>query len=71
MPIDTLETHFHFVRDMDNQTMPDLVMWTGDNVAHDIWNQTIHKNTEATIKVTEFIKTHWPEMPIIVSPGNH
>lgn len=69
LPVRTLESMFYFVRDMENG--PDLVMWTGDNVAHDIWNQTNHKNTEATIKITEFIKAHWPEMPVFVSTGNH
>jgi sphingomyelin phosphodiesterase len=60
---------FHFVKNMEDG--PDLVLWTGDNVSHDIWNQTVHKNTEATILITEFIKTHWPEIPVFVSPGNH
>lgn len=69
LPPKTLESMFHFVRDMEDG--PDLVLWTGDNVAHDIWNQTIHKNTEATIIITDFIKSHWPEMPIFVSAGNH
>ena len=60
---------FHFVQNMTDK--PDLVIWTGDNVAHDIWNQTTHKNTESTILITEFIKEHWPEIPVFVSPGNH
>eukprot|EP00345_Euplotes_harpa_P011349 CAMPEP_0168351852 /NCGR_PEP_ID=MMETSP0213-20121227/22163_1 /TAXON_ID=151035 /ORGANISM="Euplotes harpa, Strain FSP1.4" /LENGTH=514 /DNA_ID=CAMNT_0008362873 /DNA_START=374 /DNA_END=1918 /DNA_ORIENTATION=+ len=69
LPPQTLESMFHFVRDMDDK--PDLVIWTGDNVAHDVWNQTTHKNTESTILITEYIKSHWPEMPVFVSPGNH
>ena len=69
IPPETLESMFHFVRDMDDK--PDLLIWTGDNVAHDIWNQTTHKNTESTILITEFIKDHWPEIPVFVSPGNH
>ena len=71
IPVKTLETMFHYIRDMNESIKPDLVIWTGDNVAHDIWNQTVHKNAESTILITEFIKTHWPEMPVFVTPGNH
>lgn len=31
---------------------PDYIVWTGDNVAHDLWDQDEHKNALATTKFT-------------------
>jgi hypothetical protein len=35
---------------------PDYIIWTGDNVAHDLWDQNSHYNAEATVKFTEYLK---------------
>ena len=58
-----------FIKNLPNQ--PDLVFWTGDNIAHDIWNQSAHKNSEYTIQMTDWIKEHWGEIPVFATTGNH
>lgn len=64
-----IETFFEFVKNLEDQ--PDFVLWTGDNIAHDIWNQTNEKNAKATGQIVDFMKEHWPELPIFLSTGNH
>ena len=46
-------------------------MWTGDNTPHDIWQQSVEKNTVYTKKITEFINEHAPDIPVIAALGNH
>lgn len=69
LPPITAELMFKYIRDMD--ATPDLVFWTGDNIAHDIWNQTAYKNADYTIQITNWIKKHWGEIPVFPAPGNH
>jgi predicted MPP superfamily phosphohydrolase len=58
-----------YIKNMEER--PDLVFWTGDNIAHDIWNQTAHKNAEYTIQITNWIKQYWSDIPVFATPGNH
>lgn len=60
---------FKFIRDMEE--LPDLVFWTGDNIAHDVWNQTAHKNADYTIKITQWIQKNWGDIPVFPTMGNH
>ena len=63
------ESFFKFVKNMENG--PELVLWTGDNVKHDIWNQTNEKNARATEIVLDFMREHWPSLPVFLTTGNH
>ena len=60
---------FDYVKNMDEK--PDMLFWTGDNIAHDIWNQTAHKNAEYTIKISEWLQKHLGDIPVFPTPGNH
>ena len=60
---------FDYIKEMPEK--PDLIFWTGDNIAHDIWNQTAHKNADYTIQMTDWMFEHWPEIPVFAVPGNH
>jgi sphingomyelin phosphodiesterase len=71
LPVETAELMFLYVKNMHPAQKPDLVFWTGDNTPHDIWNQSIHDNTMYTIKTSEFLDKHMPEIPVVAVPGNH
>ena len=47
-----------------------MVIWTGDNTAHDIWQQTQSYNLNFTVFLTEMISKH-TNATILAAPGNH
>jgi sphingomyelin phosphodiesterase len=59
-----------FVRDEVN---PDLFFWTGDNSAHNVWDNTNDEVTAYVVNVTETIKQEFAGTNITVFPiqGNH
>lgn len=52
---------------------PDMFIWTGDNSAHNVWDNTVEEVTEYTVSITETIKTFFADAGITVLPvlGNH
>ena len=52
---------------------PDIVFWTGDNTAHNVWDNTADETTIYTITVTNMIKQAFKNSDITVLPiqGNH
>jgi len=52
---------------------PDLMFWTGDNTAHNVWDNTADETTIYTITVTNMVKMAFEEKNITVLPiqGNH
>lgn len=48
-----------------------MIVWTGDNIAHDIWNQTQEKQTLNTYNITEDILNYFPNTPVYPMFGNH
>lgn len=50
---------------------PDFIVWLGDNVKHDIWEQTKEENLQATFNCTQFIKQAFPNTRVIPIFGNH
>lgn len=69
LPPITAELVFDFVKEMDQK--PDVLFWTGDNVAHDIWNQTSHENSDYTVRISEWLQEHLGDVPVYPTPGNH
>jgi sphingomyelin phosphodiesterase len=69
LPVITAHMAFDYMRDLDVQ--PDLIFWTGDNTAHDIWNQSVKENVEYTVKISEWLQTHLDGVPVFPVPGNH
>ncbi len=47
LPLQTFDKFLDDVKEIN----PDLIIWTGDNTAHDIWKQ----NQEYNLHFTEFI----------------
>jgi len=59
-----------FVRD---EVKPDLFVWTGDNSAHDTWQNTSEQVIDYTTKITEIINDKFVDSEVTVLPieGNH
>ncbi|PRP89006.1 putative sphingomyelin phosphodiesterase [Planoprotostelium fungivorum] len=49
---------------------PDLIIITGDNTPHDIWNQTKELTIKREKRAAELIQKHFPNTPAIMSIGN-
>lgn len=52
---------------------PDMVVWTGDNSAHNVWDNTNEEVIEYTKNITDTIKGIFEGTDITVFPiqGNH
>lgn len=54
-----------FVRD---EIKPDYFFWTGDNSAHNVWNNTNQEVTDYIQNITDTIKTTFDGSDISVFP---
>jgi len=50
---------------------PDLVIVTGDNTPHDIWNQTKALTMQRLSRAAQIITKYFPNTPVVSSMGNH
>jgi sphingomyelin phosphodiesterase len=50
---------------------PDIIIWTGDAPAHDIWAQSWDRMDNASLEISAFIRSYYPESRFIFSIGNH
>ena len=50
---------------------PDLILWTGDNPPHDLWNQTKASQMNATQSMTDLVRATFPNTPVFPLIGNH
>jgi len=57
-PQRTLESMLDFVK---TEIKPDMFIWTGDNSAHNVWDNTVEEVTEYTVAITETIKTFFAD----------
>lgn len=60
----------NFVRD---DIKPDVLVWTGDNSAHDTWQNTSEQVIEYTTKITDIIAETFESTDVKILPieGNH
>ena len=65
----TMHSFFDFAETFKDEV--DLIFWTGDNIAHDIWMQSVEKNAEYTKVLTDVWRTHFPDTPVFPILGNH
>jgi sphingomyelin phosphodiesterase len=68
IPFRTVEQMIQFVAENLN---PDIVLWTGDNISHDVWHQSIATQTVNTYNITMAMQQGWPNYTIIPQFGNH
>jgi hypothetical protein len=57
------------MKEIEKQNI-DIILWTGDNTPHDIWQQTQSYNLNFTIIITEKLKKH-TNATVIAAMGNH
>ena len=53
-----------------NAGNPDFIIWTGDNVAHDVLKSPF-ESAKSTLLITDYIKEHYPEAIVYPIQGNH
>lgn len=68
LPYHTFEAFAQFVQKHINV---DLVLWTGDNMSHDIWDQNTTRNLNSTVLTTETLKKYLKNIPVFPIIGNH
>jgi sphingomyelin phosphodiesterase len=68
VPIKTVNVMFDYIQQQFN---PDLIFWTGDNVPHDVWAQSVQENTDATLNITSILKDKFPQAQVFPVVGNH
>jgi len=50
---------------------PNIIVWTGDNTAHDIWNETRDGQLARIKKVSQVVAQYLPNIPVFPIIGNH
>jgi hypothetical protein len=48
--------------------VPDLIFWTGDNSAHDIWSNTRDESVDYTVKVSQMLKDSFDQLDVTILP---
>ena len=69
IPLRTLESMLQFIQ--ANHDDLDLVFWTGDVPAHDIWNQTRSGQISLIRTVSNMMTKYLGHVPILPALGNH
>jgi hypothetical protein len=66
----TVENMLQFVA---NEVNPDVIFWTGDNSAHNIWSNTVEEVTDYTGTITNMIKDAiaGKDITVVATHGNH
>jgi len=54
-----------------SELSPDMVYFTGDIPAHDVWLQSHDSNVQDLRDTTDLFKAYFPDIPIVYSLGNH
>lgn len=49
----------------------DYIVWTGDLVPHDVWNQTKEENMKIIKETVKQMSEKFPGIPIFPALGNH
>jgi len=50
---------------------PDFILYTGDDPAHDIWNQDRNTSLNAVRYVQKLLQQYYPDVPVFANIGNH
>ena len=70
---DTSEALLHSMMDYINRsiTRPDLVLYTGDDPAHAIWDQSRGNQLAAINYTSTMLHRYFPDVPVFQTLGNH
>lgn len=64
-----LQTFQLFLQELEQMKL-DLIIWTGDNTPHDIWQQSQTYNLNFTLLLSERLKKH-TKTRVVPAMGNH
>jgi sphingomyelin phosphodiesterase len=69
-PPETLEKMFQYIAEV---VKPDVLIWTGDNSPHVIWENDFKEVVSATTNITNMIKNAFKntKVTVIAAQGNH
>jgi len=65
IPVKTFQSMLDYVVLGD---VPDMVFWTGDNSAHNVWSNTADESVAYTVKVSQMIKDAFDDKDVTVMP---
>ena len=68
LPYHTIDV---LIKQIIEKTSPDLIIWTGDNASHDVWQITKDTPNKATKFVADVIRKYSKDIPVFPSIGNH
>jgi len=66
-----LRTFDQFLQFVANNFDVDMIFWTGDNISHDVWHQSIANQTVNTYDATEDMLNYFPNTSTYPMFGNH
>jgi len=66
-----LRTFEQFMQFASKNLKVDMIVWTGDNIAHDIWHQSVEHQTDNTYALTQEIMKYFPNTTVYPMFGNH
>jgi sphingomyelin phosphodiesterase len=68
---DTPQVLFNSLIEFIQKLAPDFILYTGDDPAHDVWEQSKDKNVASMIAVMSALTQAFPTLPIFSAVGNH
>jgi 3',5'-cyclic AMP phosphodiesterase CpdA len=72
LPLETAKAQITWLsKNLLGHRKPDLILWTGDSISHDLTGITEDIVYESIIKLTKLIKKGFPNVPLILCLGNH
>jgi len=72
IPVQTFQSMLDYIV-KDDSLVPDMIFWTGDNSAHNVWDNTAEESVAYTVKVSQMIKDTFDDKDVTIMPiqGNH
>jgi len=64
-------TYDQFLKFVSNNFNLSFILWTGDNIDHEVWRQTQATQTEPTNNATQYLNQYFPNTTIYPMFGNH
>lgn len=56
---------------INNEIKPDVALWGGDSVPHNIGTISFESNLDTLVKATELVKNNLKDVKLYATVGNH
>jgi sphingomyelin phosphodiesterase len=66
-----VRTYEQFLEFVSKNFNIEMILWTGDNIDHEVWEQTQATQTVNTYDATQYLKQYFPNTIIYPMFGNH